>query len=98
MVTRIWRGWAAKDSAEEIALSLRAGALARLEAMPGNVSAQVLQRPLNGGVELMTVSVWDSPAAVPDGVVEDHRLLVARETLANCWELVEAPRAVAQAA
>ena len=52
MVTRIWRGWAAEDSAAEIAASLRAGVLARFEAMPGNVSAEVLRRPLNGGVRL----------------------------------------------
>lgn len=98
MVTRIWRGWAAEDSAAEIAASLRAGVLARFEAMPGNVSAEVLRRPLNGGVELMTITVWDAPGAVPEGVAEDHRLLVARETMANVWELAEAQRAVAQAA
>ena len=51
-----------------------------------------------GGVELLTLSVWRSPADVPEGVDEAHGLLVARETVASSWRVVEAPRAVARAA
>jgi hypothetical protein len=98
MVVRMWRGWAAADSAAEIAAELRAGALARFASAPGNVSAELLERPLAGGVELLTLTVWDAAGDVPDGVEEAHRLLVARETVASCWTLTGAARVVARAA
>jgi heme-degrading monooxygenase HmoA len=98
MIARVWRGWAAADHAHEIAAHLRDGALAEYASVPGNVSGYVLQRPAAGGVELMTVSVWESSEAVPAGVEEDHRLLVARQTMPSCWEIVGTPKAVARAA
>jgi hypothetical protein len=49
-------------------------------------------------VELVTLTVWDSGDAVPAGVVEDHPLLVARQTIADLWEVAGAPQAVARAA
>ena len=98
MITRIWRGWAATDRADEIAADLREGVVARFAAARGNVSAQVLLRPLAGGVELLTISVWDSRDAVPVSVDERHDLLVARQTIADCFEVVTAPAAVAHAA
>ena len=98
MVVRMWRGWAAADSAEEVAAELRSGTLARFAADAGCVSAELLVRPHAGGVELLTLSVWRSPADLPEGVDEAHRLLVARETIASSWHVVEAPRAVARAA
>jgi heme-degrading monooxygenase HmoA len=97
MIARIWRGWTAGDAAEEVAAHLRERTLARFLSAPGNVSAEVLLRPQAGGVEVMTFSVWESSEAVPDGVDEEHPLLVARQTVAACWriaaDLVPAVRA-----
>jgi heme-degrading monooxygenase HmoA len=94
----MWRGWAGVDSAEGIAAHLRDVVLARYRSAPGNVSVSVLQRPHAGGVELVTLTVWDSAGAIPPGVEEDHPLLLARQTIADCWEVVATPQAVAQAA
>ena len=98
MIARIWRGWAATDSADEIAAHLRDVPLARYASAPGNVSAEVLLRPLAGGVEVMTFTVWESEDSVPATVEEDHRLLVGRQTVPVCWEIVATPKAVARAA
>jgi hypothetical protein len=98
MVARIWRGWTAADKADEVAAHLRDATLARYLATPGHVSGHVLRRPLADGVELMTLSLWESAAAVPAGVDESHRLLVGRQTIAACWEVVETRPAVAAAA
>lgn len=98
MVARMWRGWAGRQDAEEIATHLRDGALARYEAEPACVSATVLTRPLAGGVELLSLTVWDSQSSVPAGVAEEHPLLVARQTVPDVWDVAEAPRAVARAA
>jgi hypothetical protein len=98
MIARIWRGWAAADSVDEIAADLRENTLARYASATGNVSVDLLLRPVAGGVELMTFSTWESSSAVPTEVEENHRLLVARETIAVCWEIVASSDAVAQAA
>jgi hypothetical protein len=98
MIARIWRGWAAADSADEIAADLRDGPLARFVSAPGNVSAELLLRPLAGGVEVMTFSVWEAADAVPTTVAERHPLLVAGQTVAACWEIAGAPTQIAQAA
>jgi heme-degrading monooxygenase HmoA len=98
MTARMWRGWAAADTADEVVADLRGGALARLAASPGHVSTEVLVRPVAGGVEILTLTLWKSADAVPAGVEEEHELLVARQTVAACWEVAAAPRAIAQAA
>lgn len=98
MIARVWRGWAAADAVEEIAAYLREGPLARHRELPGNVAAFVLQRPLAGGVELVSVSVWESSDAVPLDVVETHPLLVARQTVVDCFEVLGLPGAIARAA
>jgi hypothetical protein len=98
MTARTWRGWAAADNADEIAAHLRGGPLARYAAAPGNVSASLLLRPVAGGIELMTFSVWESTDVVPRLVEEDHRLLVARQTIADCWEVDDTAEAIARAA
>jgi hypothetical protein len=98
MVARMWKGWVGARDADEVAAHLRDVALARYEADPACVSTTVLTRPLAGGVELVSLTVWTSEASVPDGVAEEHPLLVARQTVADVWEVSETPRAVARAA
>jgi hypothetical protein len=98
MIARMWRGWAGVESADRVADDLRDGIVARYASTPGNVSVELLRRPIAGGVELMILSVWDSPETAPVAVDENHRLLVARETVPAHWELVRAPRRVAAAA
>ncbi len=98
MVARMWRGWAGTDDADEIASHLRSIAAARYEPVHGHVSTSVLVRPLNGGVEVVTFTVWESSDVVPRGVEEDHPLLVARQTIADVWEIASTPQTVARAA
>jgi hypothetical protein len=98
MIARLWRGWTAADAADEVVAHLRAGALARFAAAPGNLSAEILLRPLGGGVEVLTLTVWASPEVVPEEVSEAHELLVARQTVPDRWELSSSPPAVARAA
>ncbi len=63
-----------------MAADLRDGVVAR-HAAAGNVSAELFLRPLAGGAELMILSRWESPEAAPTSVDENHRLLVARDTV-----------------
>ena len=58
----------------------------------------MLLRPIAGGVELVTLSLWESADVLPSGVDEEHRLLVARQTIADSWEVAATPEVVARAA
>jgi hypothetical protein len=99
MTARLWRGWTAADGADEVVAYLREGPLARFSVAPGNISAEVLVRPLAGGVEILTLTVWEAAEFVPADVEERHELLVARQTLADRWEIpYPAAAAVARAA
>ncbi len=97
MTARLWRGFAAADFADEVAAHLRDVTVAQFATMPGNVSAELLRRDVAGGVELMTLSVWETADAVPRTAEEAHRLLLGRQTIPACWELVS-PTATAVAA
>jgi len=99
MIARLWRGWTNADFADEVAAHLSDATLARYAAAPGNHSVHLFRRPSSGGVELMTITVWASETDVPAEVAEEHRLLVAGQTLPATWELVEPPaRGVRRAA
>jgi hypothetical protein len=98
MIARLWRGWTSADFADEVAGHLADVALARYADSPGNHSVHVFRRPAGGGVELMTITVWDSEAAVPKTVSEAHPLLAASQTLPACWEIVAPPTHAVRAA
>ena len=98
MIARLWRGWTSADFADEVASHLADTALARYADAPGNHSVHLFRRPSGGGVELMTITVWQSDSHVPTDVAEDHRLLLAGQTLPATWELVEPPARVVRAA
>jgi hypothetical protein len=91
MTARTWRGWTAADTADTVAAHLRDTALAQYASAPGNVGAHVLCRPIAGGVEVMTLTLWESSDSVPAGVTENHPLLVARQTIPSRWEVVDTP-------
>lgn len=94
MVVRIWRGWTGTACADRVAAELREGIVAHHAATAGNVSAELFVRELAGGVELMLLSLWESPDAAPPMVEESHPLLVARDTVAAVWEHVPSPVAM----
>jgi hypothetical protein len=99
MFARMWRGWTAADSADEVAAHLQREVVGRHTETAGNVSSVILRRSSGGGIELMSLSVWESPADLPPEVTENHRLFMARETIASAWEIVPASQpAVAAAA
>jgi heme-degrading monooxygenase HmoA len=96
MIVRTWRGWTAADTADDYSAFLRGVALNEYADIPGNVEAYALRRPLADGVEFLTVSFWESPAAVRElaapnrhvAVPEDARYLVGRETIGSFWDVV----------
>jgi heme-degrading monooxygenase HmoA len=58
MISRQWRGLARPDRAQNYLEHLRADTFPALRALPGFVSASILSRPFDDGIESLVVTHW----------------------------------------
>ena len=99
MISRQWRGLARPNQARNYVEHLRTDTFPALRALPGFVSASILSRPLDEGIEFLVVTQWraledivrfsgsDSEAAVvPPEVV---RMMIDYDRRVKHYELVE---------
>ncbi|NJD26797.1 MAG: hypothetical protein FIA92_00680 [Chloroflexi bacterium] len=99
MIARTWRGWTAPEDADAYVDYLNETGIPAYRSTPGNRGAWILRRTVDDRVEFVTLSFWDSMAAVrafageePDRAVfypEDDRFLVERELTVHHFELFE---------
>jgi len=64
MISRQWRGLARPDFADAYVEYLRRETLPGLARIEGFVSAAIMKRPLDRGVEFLIVTLWDSLDAI----------------------------------
>jgi heme-degrading monooxygenase HmoA len=64
LIVRIWHGRTRLDRAESYAAFLDARALPDYHATPGNLGAWVLRRDATDAAHFLTVSYWESEAAI----------------------------------
>ena len=64
MIARIWRGWARSWDADAYARYLAAETIPRCRAAPGNRGAFLLCRGDSDRTEFVTITLWDSLAAM----------------------------------
>ena len=65
MIARVWRGWVSTGRAAEYVAYINATGMAEYLDTPGNLGAQMLTRDLGDGrTEVVTLSWWESPAAI----------------------------------
>jgi heme-degrading monooxygenase HmoA len=64
MIARIWRGATSLDNAEPYIDYLQQTGLKEYRATPGNREAWILWREVDGRAEFLTLSFWDSEAAI----------------------------------
>ena len=64
MIARIWRGWARSWDADAYARYLAAETIPRCRAAPGNRGALLLCRGDSDRTEFVTITLWDSLAAM----------------------------------
>ncbi|MGH3260115.1 MAG: antibiotic biosynthesis monooxygenase [Streptosporangiaceae bacterium] len=64
MIARVWRGWTRSWDADAYARHLMATAIPRCRAAPGNRAAYLLRRGDGDRTEFVTVTVWESLAAM----------------------------------
>lgn len=89
MIERVWRGWIANDKAEAYRDFLRDTFLSAAHAIPGYRGAHVLQRKIGNESEFMTITHFDSLAAIRAFAGEDiEKAHVAPEAraLLDCWD------------
>lgn len=64
MIGRLWRGWTTREHADPYEALLRQDILPDLQGLEGYRGAYLLRRDLWGGVEFVTLTLWDSLDAV----------------------------------
>ena len=88
MIARVWRGTTRASDSDTYAEYVRATGVATQRSTDGNLGSMVLQRPVDGGVEVTVISLWDDLEAIrrfagdePEVAVyypEDDRYLIDR--------------------
>lgn len=64
MIARIWRGRVVAERLGEYRAYIEATGLADYKRTPGNLGAYMLTRPRDGYGEVITLSFWESEAAI----------------------------------
>ncbi|NNM74023.1 antibiotic biosynthesis monooxygenase family protein [Enterovirga aerilata] len=64
MIGRIWRGWAKREMADEYERLLTSETLPALHRVPGYKGSHFMRRDLDGEVEIVEITYWESMAAI----------------------------------
>ena len=83
MISRHWRGLAKTARADEYVEHLRRETFPQLRAIPGFVSASILRRNVENGVEFLIVTRWESMAAVQQFAGREAGVAVVPRTAQN---------------
>ncbi len=105
MIARTWRGRVAADRGDEYFEYLKETGIKEYSETPGNRGVLVLRRSVEGQVEFLLVTLWDSMDAVRGFAGEDvetavfypqdDAFLVERDLTANHYEVLLGPDAPA---
>ncbi len=99
MISRQWRGLARPDQAQSYVSHLRTKTFPALRKLPGFVSASILSRRLDEGIEFLVTTQWESLDAVagfagadPEAAVvpaEVARMMIEYDCRARHYEVIE---------
>jgi heme-degrading monooxygenase HmoA len=76
MISRVWHGWTKRANADAYERLLRDEVLPEIHRVKGFDGAQVLRRDAGGEVEFVTITRFDSLAAVREFAGEDYEVAV----------------------
>ncbi len=92
MISRHWRGLAKQHYAEEYVKHLQSETFPGLKEIAGFISASILRRNVNEGIEFLIVTNWESIAAIQEFAGRDFENAVVPENVKNM--MVEYDRVV----
>lgn len=76
MISRVWHGWTSRANADAYERLLREEVLPGIHRVKGFHGAQVLRRDAGEEVEFVTITQFDSLAAVREFAGEDYEVAV----------------------
>ncbi|MFI4986523.1 MAG: antibiotic biosynthesis monooxygenase family protein [Alphaproteobacteria bacterium] len=76
MIGRIWHGWTKPGNAQAYEMLLRTAVLPGIHRIAGYRGAYLLSRAAGDEVEFVTLTLWDSMAAVDAFAGADHGAVV----------------------
>jgi heme-degrading monooxygenase HmoA len=76
MVSRHWTGLVKKERANDYILHLQNETFKKIEMIPGFVSAKILQRELESGIEFLIITDWESIEAIKQFAGEHYQIAV----------------------
>jgi len=79
MISRHWRGVAKSQHADDYVQHLRSETFSRLSKIPGFISASILRRNVQRGVEFLIVTNWESIGAIERFAGRDSEVAVVPE-------------------
>lgn len=79
MISRHWRGLAKPTRADSYVEHLRTETFPELSRIPGFISASILKRPVDRGVEFSIVTHWESIRAIQQFAGADAEVAVVPE-------------------
>jgi len=83
MISRHWRGLAKPLHADDYVQHLRSKTFPELAKIPGFISAAILRRNVQRGVEFLIVTNWESIGAIEHFAGRDSEIAVVPETVQN---------------
>ena len=83
MISRHWRGVAKPLRADEYVQHLRSETFPELSKIPGFISASILRRDVQRGVEFLIVTNWASIGAIEQFAGRDSEIAVVPEKVQN---------------
>lgn len=101
MIARLWHGWTTSENAEAYERLLRSEVLPGIHRVAGHRGAYLLRRDVPEGIEFVTITMFDSMAAVREFAGEDceravvppeaRRLLSRFDERSSHYEVVSGP-------
>lgn len=64
MIERHWSGIAKREKAKEYVSYLKKDTLRQLSAIPGFISARILERDRKEGIEFLIITTWQNPDSI----------------------------------
>ena len=78
MISRIWHGWTSRENADAYEAFLRSEMLPSIHDVPGYLGATLLRRESDGDIEFVTITRFESLAAVRAFAGENYERAVVR--------------------
>ncbi len=80
MIARVWRGVASPEDATYYIAHFNRNVLPELKCLSGFETAYIFQHPMNDGIELTVMTLWQSLDAIRSFAGEDYETAVVAPT------------------